>query len=103
MLSIPKSVMGYMCGISLLGCFEVLYVSAETLAKYESRSERAVDRPSQLEIRERLGEIRPSDVLRIEGGNNLVKDPNGKEPRLMLDPNTPKNGSLKLRDRIEGK
>ena len=103
MRSIPKIVMGCIWGISLLGYFQALHVSAETLAKYEGRSERTVDRPSQLEMRERLGETRPSDVLRMEGGSNLIKDPNGKEPRLILDSNTPKSGSIKLRDRIEGK
>ena len=67
MLSIPKIVMGCICGISFMGSFQVLYVYAETLAKYENRSERAVDRPSQLEMRERRGETRPSDVLRGRG------------------------------------
>jgi hypothetical protein len=103
MLTIPKSMMVCFCGICFLGPFHALHVYAETMAKYEGQSERTADRPSQLKMKERLGETRPSDLLHMEGGNNLVKDPNGREPRLILDPSTPKIGSVKLRDSIDGK
>jgi hypothetical protein len=98
-------ILGWLGGVLLvLGSFQAAHVYAGTSAGSEVnavRSERIDDLANQSQMKKRL--LMQGEVLRIEGENNLVKDPNGKEPRLLLDLNTEKFGSIKLGDRLEEK
>src|SRR5438067_10242977 len=105
MVVLHKILEGWLGGVLLvLGSFQGAHVYAETSAGSEVnafRSERIVDLANQSQMKNRL--LMQGEVLRMEGENNLVKDPNGTEPRLLLDLNTEKIGSIKLGERLEGK
>ncbi|MGH7183798.1 MAG: hypothetical protein ACREJN_17730 [Nitrospiraceae bacterium] len=105
MVALHKILQGWFGGILLvLVFFQAAHVYAETATEFEVnvvRSEGIIDLANQSQRKERL--LMQGEVLRMEEVNNLIKDPNGKEPRLLLDPNTEKIGSIMLGNRLEGK
>ena len=109
MLAIIRIVKGGLCGVLLvLGSVQAAHVYAETSTGYhmnEGRSERTVDHGSQSQIKEKLGGIQTmqGEALQVKRGSNFIKDPNAKEPRLILDLHTQKLGRITLGDRTERK
>jgi hypothetical protein len=74
-----RKIVGW-CGIMLfLGSFQVAHVYAETSPGYGQNK-----------------------VLLVEGKDYVIKDPTGKELRLILDPSTQKVSTIQLGERIEG-
>ena len=84
MCAIPK-IVGWLCGIMLfLGSFQMAHVYAESSPGNE-RSAKGSERTFDL----------------VEGKDYVIKDPTGKELRLILDPSTQKVSTIQLGERIE--
>ncbi|HXC67226.1 MAG TPA: hypothetical protein VN638_07390 [Nitrospiraceae bacterium] len=95
MCAIPK-IVGWLGGIMVfLGSFQMAHVYAETSI---------IDLAIQAPMKEGLNGIQTekNKVLLVEGRDYGIKDPTGKELRLILDPNTQKISTIQLGERIEG-
>jgi len=95
MCAIPK-IVGWLSGIVLfVGSFQTAHVSAET-----SMIDLAIQTPMTEGLRG--VQTRQNKVWLVEGSDYVIKDPTGKELRLILDPNTQKLSTMQLGERIEG-
>ena len=96
MCAIPK-IVGWLCGAVLfVGSFQMAHVYAEPPI---------IDLAIQAPMKDeglRAVQTKQNKVWLVEGSDYGVKDPTGKELRLVLDPSTQKVSTIQLGERIEG-